>query len=131
MSNDTLNSNPEIDAGRTLGHVAGDLVLQPVAFHLRRSVRTSDTVARLGGDEFAVLLRSSGHQEALSRIGQKVLAEPASMHPPNHPELHVGASIGICMVPQGAFIETAVLTADSLMYDAKRTGKGRPSLGTL
>lgn len=115
----------------TLGHAAGDLVLQQVAFHLRRSVRTSDTVARLGGDEFAVLLRSPGNREALFQIGQKVLAELANVHPPHHPELHVGASIGICMTPQGGSIDTAVLTADSLMYDAKRAGKGRLSLEIL
>lgn len=115
----------------TLGHAAGDFVLQQVALHLRRSVRTSDTVARLGGDEFAVLLRSPGQRDALSPIGQKVLAALASVHPTHHPELPVGASIGICMVPQGASIETAVLTADSLMYEAKRAGKGCLRLGTL
>lgn len=109
----------------TLGHAAGDNVLQQVAFQLERSLRASDAVARIGGDEFAVLLRSPGNRDTLSRIGGKVLDALGALHPPQHPELRLGASIGICVAHQGCTVASAVEHADKLMYEAKRAGKGQ------
>jgi len=115
----------------TLGHAAGDHVLQQAAFQLKHSLRANDAIARIGGDEFAVLLRSPGNSETLSRIGKKVLGALRTVHPPQHPELHVGASIGICIALQGCSVVNAVEYADTLMYEAKRAGKGQVMLGSL
>lgn len=109
----------------TLGHAAGDNMLQQAAFQLRRSLRASDAIARIGGDEFAVLLRSPGNRETLLKIGEKVLGALGAVHPPQHPELRVGASIGICIALQGRSVASAVEYADTLMYIAKRAGKGQ------
>lgn len=109
----------------TLGHTAGNHVLRQAAFQLKRSLRASDAIARIGGDEFAVLLRSPGNRETLSRIGEKMLRALRTVHPPQHPELRVGASIGICIALQGRSVAGAVEYADTLMYKAKRAGKGQ------
>lgn len=115
----------------TLGHTAGNHVLQQAAFQLKRSLRASDAIARIGGDEFAVLLRSPGNSETLSGIGEKVLGALGSVHPPQHPELRVSASIGICIALQGRSVASAVEYADTLMYKAKRAGKGQVMVGHL
>jgi diguanylate cyclase (GGDEF)-like protein len=115
----------------TLGHTGGDHVLQQSAFQLKRSLRASDSIARIGGDEFAVVLRSPGNRETLSMIGEKVLDALGTVHPPEHPELRVGASIGVCIALQGRSVASAVQYADILMYEAKRAGKGQVMVGNL
>src|SRR5690606_41902350 len=58
----------------TLGHAAGDELLEEIARRLRRPVRGSDTVARLGGDEFVVLVTNLNDSERAATVARKILA---------------------------------------------------------
>ncbi|HEY0801891.1 MAG TPA: sensor domain-containing diguanylate cyclase, partial [Steroidobacteraceae bacterium] len=108
----------------TLGHEAGDQLLQEVARRLQASLRDSDTVARLGGDEFVVLLPELGLGEYAALVAQKiltVLSEPFSLA---GQEFRVTASIGICTYPEdGEDEQTLTKHADIAMYQAKEEGK--------
>ena len=111
----------------SLGHTAGDEVLQEVGRRLKIAVRPTDTVARFGGDEFAVLLDgvegSSDAADAASRI-LRALELPIEIDGKN---VVPRASVGICLV--GEDLETPEATellrnADVAMYMAKRDSKG-------
>jgi diguanylate cyclase (GGDEF)-like protein/PAS domain S-box-containing protein len=109
----------------SLGHDAGDQLLQAVAERFAAEIRPSDTLARLGGDEFAVLV-DGGHQaDAIAVAGRllSALAEPVWIA---GRELSVGASIGIALHPGGAGRSEELLRhADVAMYAAKEAGRGR------
>ena len=104
----------------TLGHAAGDLLLQEVARRLRRSVRGEDLVARLGGDEFAILLTGLPDPAAAEPIAAQVLALLGE--PVEYQGLHlsVEASIGIACYPDDAgTAEELFRRCDVAMYQAK------------
>jgi diguanylate cyclase (GGDEF)-like protein/PAS domain S-box-containing protein len=109
----------------SLGHDAGDKLLQEVGRRLAESIRTSDTVARFGGDEFAILLEDADERQAV-RSGDRLLAvlrEPASIA---GRELALGASIGLVTVSGGSATgEEMIRDADIAMYTAKEGGRGR------
>jgi len=105
----------------SLGHAAGDDVLQAVALILRSNLRPGDVVARLGGDEFAVLLPGAAEREALfvmQRLQAVMDAKAADAG------WAISFSIGIvsCLGVEVA-AEELIGMADSLMYEAKRSGK--------
>ncbi len=108
----------------SLGHGAGDAVLNEVAKRLTRSIRDSDTVARLGGDEFAMVVGPLVAPEDAAIVAQKILAsldEPALID--GH-EIHLSGSIGISLYPQdGMDDETLIKHADAAMYYAKESGR--------
>jgi diguanylate cyclase (GGDEF)-like protein len=110
----------------SLGHHIGDQVLVEVARRLQASVRASDTVARLGGDEFVVLLVDAGSDAQVGAIGRKVLdALGRPMLLGGH-ELYLNGSIGISLYARdGADSVTLLKKADTAMYHAKQSGKGR------
>ena len=112
----------------SLGHHAGDCLLEAVAARLRRSMRGGDAVARLAGDEFVVVIPEIGSEKDVERVARKVLdavAEPIEVE--NH-ELQVTASIGISMYPvSGENPDVLLQYADAAMYDAKKKGRGRYS----
>jgi|GEM_PF-1118593 len=104
----------------TLGHQAGDELLQVVASRLSESLRTDDTVARLGGDEFGLVLpRAGGRAETVAlltrvrhELGEEVMLNGVS--------LTVGASFGVCFYPEGAkTVEQLLRHADAAMYQGK------------
>jgi diguanylate cyclase (GGDEF)-like protein len=109
----------------TLGHPAGDKLLQTVAHRLTHSVRPGDLVARLGGDEFAVLLpviRSARTAREVAARLRAALAEPLRL---DGMTLAVEASVGIATFPGDASdVELLMQRADVAMYLAKehRTG---------
>ncbi|GEM_PF-2819894 len=109
-----------------LGHEAGDILLEEVAFRIRRTVRPGDTVARLGGDEFVVLLErveEEGAARAAARRILRALDRPVRL---GRHEVSISASIGIAFRASApADPEDLVRRADRAMYEAKRTGKGR------
>ena len=108
----------------TLGHHAGDRVLQQVASRVRGTLREADTVARLGGDEFAILLPSTDIDGAIL-AAQKVLQEIERPLLIDHRPLAVRASVGVACFPEhGASAETLLQKADVAMYLAKSDRQG-------
>ncbi len=112
----------------TCGHSAGDRVLKEVAQKLRGCFRSGDKVARIGGDEFGVVLYDVPNHETVERLAQKVIDAIAEVRVPCRPDLHLGASIGICSLsPEGGCDDGGAIMdiADRLMYQAKRGGKNQ------
>ena len=108
----------------TLGHEAGDQLLQQVAVRLKACLRDSDTVARLGGDEFVVLLPDLDDERYVATVAQKALAAIASPFAVLGREFRVTASVGISVYPQdGQDEQTLTKNADIAMYQAKEDGK--------
>jgi diguanylate cyclase (GGDEF)-like protein len=108
----------------TLGHEAGDQLLQDVAKRLKECVRESDTVARLGGDEFVVLLPELNEVKHAAVIAEKILAAIAKPFTLIGHEFRVTASVGISAYPMDGLDEqTLTKNADVAMYKAKSEGK--------
>ena len=111
----------------TLGHEAGDEVLRQVAKRFSKVVREADTLARIGGDEFVVLLSDLGDnaEETVSTVAAKcidVLRAPFFI---SDTVCIVGVSIGIALGNGRSSLDTLLLAADRVMYQAKKTGRGR------
>ncbi len=108
----------------TLGHEAGDRVLEEIARRLRGCLREVDTVSRLGGDEFVVLIESATRPEDVAEVAQKILAEVARPLLLEGQEFHPTASIGISTCPgDGDDLKSVMKNADIAMYRAKEQGK--------
>jgi diguanylate cyclase (GGDEF)-like protein/PAS domain S-box-containing protein len=111
----------------SLGHAAGDQVLQEVARRLRIAVRPTDTVARFGGDEFAVLLEGVNDSSQAADAAARILHALEIPFEIDGKQVFPRASIGICLVNrEEAAPEAAELlrNADVAMYMAKRDSKG-------
>lgn len=110
----------------SLGHLAGDELLQQVARRLSYRMRTTDTIARLGGDEFIVLLENIVCPDDASRIANiiiKDLSKPFQLSQKD--DVYIGVSIGISLCPQHANNATQLIEqADAALYQAKAEGKG-------
>jgi len=120
----------------TLGHHAGDVLLQQIAQRLKSAVRRSDTVARLGGDEFAIVMEDAiDSPQSVEKLGAKiceVIGAPYDLTlDMNHVvPVRIGCSVGIALYPHhssGAADHREVLirSADRAMYLAKQGGKNR------
>jgi len=108
----------------TLGHAAGDQLLQEVGRRMQQVVRVSDTVARLGGDEFVLLLPRTERSGAI-QVAAKVRAAVNAPITLNGQHVTVNGSIGIALYPtDGQDTPTLLRQADTAMYAAKRTGQG-------
>ena len=112
----------------TLGHEAGDALLEKVATQLRTILRSGDFVARIGGDEFAFLLSADlahvreNAVRVASRILEKLRIEVAA---PNG-AIQVGCTVGIAVCPTDAADSQGLMTvADRLMYIGKKRGRNR------
>ena len=112
------------DVNDTLGHAAGDLLLQAVSQRLRRCVRKVDTVARVGGDEFVLVLPDVSSAEQAAVVAENVMwSMSESFVIEGHP-LRVMASVGISIYPDdGSDIDTLLKNADAAMYHAKKNGR--------
>lgn len=111
----------------TLGHEAGDKVLQLVARRLQASVRETDSVARLGGDEFVILMTNLG-DDALTvteHLADKIMTAIKAPFELDGSTYQIGTSIGAA-VGDGNQTEAGLMRlADNLMYEAKAAGRGR------
>jgi len=110
----------------SLGHMAGDELLQQVAARMTARLRNVDMVSRLGGDEFIVLLDDIAHPDDAARVAEEIisdLSKPFNLSQSD--DVRIGVSIGISLYPQhGSCPETLLDHADAALYQAKDQGRG-------
>ena len=108
----------------SLGHEAGDRVLQEVAKRLRSCLRDLDTVARLGGDEFVILLEALEHPDNIHSVTHRLLLAIAQEISHQGFPLNVTGSIGISFFPEdGETVEEILKASDTAMYYGKTKGR--------
>ena len=108
----------------TLGHEAGDDVLEQFGLLLRRCIRETDVVGRIGGDEFVVILPDTPAEKA-KKLGERIRSIALS-HPFQYrgKRLPVGVSVGLSTYPDHTRNREQLLSlADNAMYQAKKEGK--------
>ncbi|MGE7993751.1 bifunctional diguanylate cyclase/phosphodiesterase [Pseudomonas sp. NPDC089554] len=108
----------------SLGHAAGDTVLQEVATRLRDTTRDGDLVARLGGDEFVVVLGGMDNRSEIDRFCARLieLLQQPILH--DEQPMYIGASIGVSQTrAQGFDAGELIRCADIALYQAKADGK--------
>ena len=112
------------EVNNTLGHNAGDILLQKIGHLLERAVLATDVVARLGDDEFGVLLMDADVTRA-AHVAEnlvRVLQIPFMLE---SQAIAVDASIGIAVAPEhGQDADTLLRRADAAVHQAKRSGMG-------
>jgi diguanylate cyclase (GGDEF)-like protein/PAS domain S-box-containing protein len=109
----------------TLGHGAGDLLLQQASERLQSCLRATDTVARLGGDEFCIVQVSVDHPTDAHQLCRRLvecIREPFTFD--NH-QVYLDVSIGVALAPEdGEDHERLLKNADIALYRAKEEGRG-------
>ena len=109
----------------SLGHKAGDVLLQIIAERLLKASRDNDTVSRLGGDEFVMVLSDFPSGTLTTTIISRILdaiAEPIILE---GQQIVVSCSIGAAVYPaDGTDEESLIEHADAAMYHAKKSGRG-------
>lgn len=111
----------------TMGHAAGDHVLQHVAQVMVEETRQSDTVARVGGDEFVLLFDGLQDKEILERIGRRLIDRLEEPIPFNDQMCEISASIGTALSAPNTPLDAATLLhrADVALYAAKNAGRAQ------
>ncbi|OAI09907.1 hypothetical protein A1359_18190 [Methylomonas lenta] len=111
----------------TYGHHIGDIVLQKVARHCQKTVRSIDIIGRLGGEEFAVFLPESGYDRAYD-VAERLRSgiEETLLECVGDNLLHVTVSIGLVSTGHtGNSIDELLDLADKALYEAKTSGRNR------
>ncbi len=113
----------------TMGHAAGDHVLQTVARMMVEETRKNDTVVRIGGDEFVVLLPAAEDEEALTSIGTRIIKRLTQPIPFQGKDCRISASIGVALFDPDMPItaEEVLDNADVALYASKKAGRARIS----
>ncbi|SCK15922.1 EAL domain-containing protein [Vogesella sp. LIG4] len=109
----------------SLGHAAGDRLLQIVAARIKETIRRGDLATRFGGDEFFIVCPGSGENECIQLANRLInrLEEPILL---TDEPVVISCSIGIALFPHnGQEIDKLLRAADSAMYEAKIQGKRR------
>jgi diguanylate cyclase (GGDEF)-like protein len=119
----------------SLGHIAGDELLNAIARRLEQSLRCTDTIARfdadctlarLGGDEFTVLLAGVRSESDARAVAERLVAAVCKPIELAGREVAISASIGVVMGdPRYQRAEDMIRDADTAMYRAKALGKAR------
>lgn len=111
------------DVNDTLGHDAGDKLLQELASRLSFFRKTSETLYRLGGDEFALVSQDLSEEMALARADaiREKISQPYHIY---DSLINIGASIGIVISDGESRIDYLYKCADLALYEAKKSGAG-------
>jgi len=110
----------------TLGHAAGDQVLQKVAEILLNETRPTDIVVRTGGDEFVLVLDNTKDVSPLEAIAKRIIRKIENYVLWEGQNCHVGASIGIARAhtKDNRSIDFHLQAADEALYNSKKNGRG-------
>ena len=113
------------DVNDSLGHPAGDELLQKVVERMRQRLRDEDTLARLGGDEFVVLLERLARPQDAGRVAQEIIDTLVQFFRlDSGAEVFISASIGISLFPEhGTTPRELTQHADAALYLAKDQGR--------
>ncbi len=115
----------------SIGHHAGDYILQECARRLQSMLRKSDTVSRFGGDEFTIILEKMHNESQIVDTIQLILDKLQEPYFYEHRKLYSGASIGISIYPEnGSTHQELLKNADAAMYKAKEKGRNTYSFYT-
>jgi len=111
----------------TLGHAAGDELLQQVAGRISKQLRRrTDMVARFGGDEFIIFLDDITEQRIVEKIAESIistLTTPFKLSSTD--EVQISTSIGVSFFPKDGMTKEVLLNcADAALYQAKNKGRG-------
>lgn len=108
----------------TLGHTAGDKLLQTSAKRLQNSIKEGDRVARLGGDEFTIILEKIKSEEEVAAVAKRILRALNSPFVYEGKTFFISGSLGIALFPKDAdTMEDLLKHADEAMYRSKDAGK--------
>src|SRR5262249_25732907 len=109
----------------TLGHAAGDRLLQDFASRLETAIRGGDVAGRLGGDEFVVVCPELADPSAIAHIAERLLEIVQRPFAIEGIEVFVGASIGIAVTNGDVDAAELLRQADTAAYRAKERGRNR------
>jgi diguanylate cyclase (GGDEF)-like protein len=108
----------------SLGHGAGDHLLQQVARRLTEVIRDVDTVARLGGDEFVIVLSPGTSRPEAAAVAQRIIEAMQPVVEIAGVTIHTSPSIGMAFYPDdGTTVEALIAHADAAMFAAKHRGR--------
>ena len=109
----------------TLGHAAGDYVLQTAAQIMVEETREGDTVARMGGDEFTVVLPDVRSEKILRQVGGRIIERVEKPIAYKKERCRISASIGTVWIqsPDRPCIEDVLADADVALYASKHAGR--------
>jgi diguanylate cyclase (GGDEF)-like protein/PAS domain S-box-containing protein len=108
----------------SLGHTAGDQLLDSVAKKLCSAVRQTDTVARMGGDEFVIVMPEFRDERDAERCAEAILQKVSTPTMLGNREVNVTVSVGLCIFPDcAADADSLLKNADAALYEAKENGR--------
>jgi len=108
----------------SIGHPAGDVLLESIAVKLKQCVREADTVARMGGDEFMILLHEIASTRDVTRVIERIQEELLTPVVFRQQEMTTTASLGVVVWdPFYQDPEDLLRAADTAMYQAKEAGR--------
>jgi len=109
----------------TLGHAAGDHVLQVVARAMVEETRRTDMVARVGGDEFTVVLPDVNSDDILRRVGRRIISRLEEPILYEGKTCEISASIGTVWIQGGErlSLDSILADADLALYASKHAGR--------
>lgn len=110
----------------SLGHKAGDKLLDAISKRVAKILRKTDLFARIGGDEFAIIVEDYLNLEEIGTLIGRIQETVHTSLDINGIHLHISISLGVALFPEhGRDIETLQKAADIALYEAKKNGKNR------
>jgi diguanylate cyclase (GGDEF)-like protein/PAS domain S-box-containing protein len=108
----------------SLGHSAGDALLDTIAKKLCTAVRQTDTVARMGGDEFVIVMPEFRDEKDAERCAEAIIQKVSTPTMLGNREVNVTVSVGLCVFPDcAADADSLLKNADAALYEAKEGGR--------